>query len=257
MTERSNIMTTTTDELVEGELVPDLADTVAPAPITLFGTDNPNAVIAKATEISNGLARVIRDKGLFASINGKEYVLVEGWTLLGSMLGLFPYTVWTRPLEDGWEARVEARSRDGNAIAAAEAECLRAERKWARSDDYAVRSMAQTRATSKALRLPLGFVMQLAGFEATPADEMPVASEPAPRREPGPESQPWKPTDEQWQEVRTLIRTLERIEPDTDWAGWCREASGGLPAAQLTRGGVDILIRRLQEKLTELAHEET
>ena len=33
--------------------------------------------------------------------------------------------------------------------------------------------MAQTRATSKALRLPLGFVMTLAGLEATPAEEMP------------------------------------------------------------------------------------
>jgi hypothetical protein len=33
--------------------------------------------------------------------------------------------------------------------------------------------MAQTRATSKALRQPLGFVMQLAGFNPTPAEEMP------------------------------------------------------------------------------------
>jgi hypothetical protein len=32
--------------------------------------------------------------------------------------------------------------------------------------------MAQTRAVSKALRLPLGFVMQLAGFNPTPAEEM-------------------------------------------------------------------------------------
>ena len=40
-------------------------------------------------------------------------------------------------------------------------------------DDYALRSMAQTRATSKALRQPLGFVMSLAGFDPTPAEEMP------------------------------------------------------------------------------------
>jgi hypothetical protein len=33
--------------------------------------------------------------------------------------------------------------------------------------------MAQTRATSKALRQPLGFVMTLAGYAATPAEEMP------------------------------------------------------------------------------------
>jgi hypothetical protein len=39
--------------------------------------------------------------------------------------------------------------------------------------------MAQTRATSKALSGPLRFVMTLAGYEATPADEMPH-DEPAP-----------------------------------------------------------------------------
>jgi hypothetical protein len=33
--------------------------------------------------------------------------------------------------------------------------------------------MAQTRAVSKALRAPLGFVMTIAGFEATPQEEMP------------------------------------------------------------------------------------
>ena len=33
--------------------------------------------------------------------------------------------------------------------------------------------MAQTRATSKALRQPLGFVITLAGFDPTPAEEMP------------------------------------------------------------------------------------
>ena len=32
--------------------------------------------------------------------------------------------------------------------------------------------MAQTRAGAKALRMPLGFVVHLAGYEATPAEEM-------------------------------------------------------------------------------------
>ena len=36
--------------------------------------------------------------------------------------------------------------------------------------------MAQTRAVSKALRLPLGFVMSIAGYEATPAEEMPTTN---------------------------------------------------------------------------------
>ena len=41
--------------------------------------------------------------------------------------------------------------------------------------------MAQTRATSKALRLTLGFVMELAGFDATPADEIPRGDGPEAR----------------------------------------------------------------------------
>ena len=65
-------------------------------------------MIVKAADVSNALARVVRDRKLYARISGKEHVLVGGWTLLGSMLGVFPVTVWSRPLEDGWEARVEA-----------------------------------------------------------------------------------------------------------------------------------------------------
>ncbi len=65
---------------------------------------------------------------------------------------------------------------------AADAICSRSESKWQKADDYAVLSMAQTRATSKALRLPLGFVMTLAGFDPTPAEEMttshPLTDEP-------------------------------------------------------------------------------
>lgn len=140
---------------------------------TLFGTTNPAEVIERATEAAQPLAAVVRKQKLTTTISGREHVRVEGWTLLGSMLGVFPVTVWTRKMEDGWEARVEARTRDGSIVGAAEAECLRSESLWKSRDDYALRSMAQTRATSKALRQPLGFVMQLAGFEATPAEEMP------------------------------------------------------------------------------------
>ena len=38
--------------------------------------------------------------------------------------------------------------------------------------DYAICSMAQTRAVGKAYRLSLGWLMKAAGYEATPAEEM-------------------------------------------------------------------------------------
>jgi hypothetical protein len=144
--------------------------------VNLFGDASPVTVVERATEAANALAAVIESKQLFKQIGAKKHVLVEGWTLLGSMLGVFPVVEWTRPVEDGWEARVVARTRNGDEVGAAEAMCSRKEARWKSADDYAIRSMAQTRAVSKALRHPLGFVMTLAGYEATPEAEMPVDS---------------------------------------------------------------------------------
>jgi len=146
---------------------------------TLFGTDNPAEVVERAAKVAATLADLVRKQNLIVRIQQSEHVRVEGWTLLGSMLGVFPVVVWTRPVMVdekvvGWEARVEARTRSGEVVGAAESECLRTEKTWGNRDDYALRSMAQTRAVSKALRLPLGFVMQLAGFNPTPAEEMPM-----------------------------------------------------------------------------------
>lgn len=153
--------------------------------VTLFGTDNPAEVVDRASRVAQTLADIVRKQKLTVRIGNGEHVRVEGWTLLGSMLGVFPVVTWTRPVLEndekvGWEARVEARTRLGETVGAAEAECLRSEKEWGPNptkgkmrDDYALRSMAQTRAVSKAMRMPLGFVMQLAGFNPTPAEEMP------------------------------------------------------------------------------------
>jgi hypothetical protein len=72
-----------------------------------------------------------------------------------------------------YEARVEARTATGLVVGTAEATCSRKESQWAREDDHAVKSMAQTRATSKALKAGTGWLMVLAGYKATPAEEMP------------------------------------------------------------------------------------
>lgn len=157
------------------ELVPQPSP---PSP-TLFRTENPAEVVARAGETANALATVVKKQKLTVKIQGREHVLVEGWTLLGAMLGVFPVCAWSKKLENGWEARVEARTKDGAVIGAAEAMCVRAEKTWSKRDDFALRSMAQTRATSKALRQPLGFVMTMAGFSATPAEEMDAVVEDA------------------------------------------------------------------------------
>ena len=134
---------------------------------------SPQERVAQAVEIAAALSPIIEDRRLYTTIQGKRHVLYEGWTTLGALVGVVPVTAWTRPIEGGWEARVEARTLAGAIVGAAEAECCRAEARWREADDYAIRSMAQTRAGSKALRMPLGFIVHLSGFEATPAEEMP------------------------------------------------------------------------------------
>jgi hypothetical protein len=155
----------------------------AQPPTTLFRTEDPVEVLERASRVAQALKGVIDQQKLVSNIQGREHVRVEGWTTLGSMLGVVPVVVWTRRTDDGWEARVEARTMDGRTVGAAEAMCSKTERTWKSRDDYALRSMAQTRATSKALRGPLGFVVTLAGYEATPAEEMPTGGFDAPVRE--------------------------------------------------------------------------
>lgn len=158
----------------------------------LWGSSDPSVVVERATAVSKALMNVVRSQKLSVQIwaNGKanEYLLIEAWTMLGSMVGIFPRVVWTKPLEQegkrlGWEARVEVVTRDGAIVGAAESMCSRDEstkkrdgaviHRWADADEHAVRSMAQTRATSKALATCLRFVAVLAGFAGTPAEEMP------------------------------------------------------------------------------------
>ena len=166
-------MTASDSRRLEDQLV--TIEPELPASATLYGSDDPEVVVEKATALATALKGVIVAQGLTSKISGKEYVLVEGWTLLGTMLGVFPVCSWTRPMEDGWEARVEARTLSGAIVGAAEAQCRREETNWAAREDFALRSMAQTRATAKALRLPLGYVAKLAGYESTPAEEMMTA----------------------------------------------------------------------------------
>lgn len=198
-------------------------------PTNLFRTDDPVEVVERAGKVADALKGVLVRQGLTANIQGREHVRVEGWTTLGSMLGVVPVCVWTRKLENGWEARVEARTLDGRVVGAAEAECLTTELLWKSRDDYALRSMAQTRATSKALRGPLGFIVTLAGYQAIPAEEMPTAVV-----DPGPPME-LTPTGPQLKYLKTLVtqsgapqRTLRamldqvgasNVQIEAGWAG--------------------------------------
>ena len=92
----------TEPETIEAEVVDELGQALEvhqPAPVNLFRTEEPTEIIRRATETADALAGVIESKKLYALIRGKKHVTLEGWTLLGSMLGVFPVAVWSKPLE--------------------------------------------------------------------------------------------------------------------------------------------------------------
>jgi hypothetical protein len=151
--------------------------------MTLFGDATPHAIVARATAIADVIAPLIRERQLAKRIGQSEHVFLEGWTLAGTMLGVFAVTVSSGPILDpeyievGYEATVEARTMAGTIVGRADAQCTRDENaKWRDAPSFQLRSMAITRASSKALRMPLGFVMKLAGYDTTPAEEMEAAA---------------------------------------------------------------------------------
>jgi hypothetical protein len=166
----SNTDTNGNGEIVEAVVV----QSQELAPAGLFKTDDPVEVVERATRVADSLKDVISQRELYTMIQGKPHVRVEGWQLVGAMLGVTAVCVETVEVEGGWKATVEARTADGRVIGSASALCTKNEKRgpWKSADDYARLSMAQTRATSKALKGPLGFVISLAGYQTTPAEEM-------------------------------------------------------------------------------------
>ena len=152
---------------------------IVPQEMVQLGTLHvaPEAVIERATAISKALARVIEDRKLYKQIGQKRHVLVEGWNTLGAMVGISPKEREVKKTIDGdvieYEAYIDlVRNDDGKVIGGASSICRTTENNWSNKPLYAVRSMAVTRATGKAFRLKLSWIMELAGFSPTPAEEM-------------------------------------------------------------------------------------
>jgi hypothetical protein len=160
-----------TDQVIDATVEPS-TDLVPVPPAALFAADSPAQVVDRATEVADALRDVLRNQNLTQNIKGREHVKVEGWQLAGALLGVTAICTSTEPIANGYKATVEARTPDGHVQGRADAICTHDEQKWKDRDDYALLSMAQTRATSKALKGPLGFVVSLAGYATTPSEEM-------------------------------------------------------------------------------------
>lgn len=134
----------------------------------------PSDMIVRASEVATALAQVVKDRKLSRNISGREYVYVEGWATMGAMIGILPREVNVVEHDNGdFEAVVELiRVNDGAVVGQGSAIVGYEEPTWAKRPRYAKRSMAITRATGKAYRLGFSWIMALAGYAPTPAEEM-------------------------------------------------------------------------------------
>lgn len=134
----------------------------------------------QSLKVAELLQRFVKEKKLTANIKGKDYPLVEAWLFAGSQLGLYPILIEVQNLskdsEVKYQATVEVRRLDNDKVMSKGiAICTNKEASKRLFDEYAILSMAQTRAEGKAFRMLLSWIMKAAGFEATPAEEMDFA----------------------------------------------------------------------------------
>jgi hypothetical protein len=144
----------------------------APASLAEFNPRDPQTLLATAAQ----LAQFVKDNNLASSIKGRSYVQCEGWQFLFAVAGLDVLCAKPVRLDRAGEVCYEAEARlfdqNGREVGYGYALCSDAEstkRGWA---EYAIASMAQTRAIGKGGRNRFSFVMKAAGFEPTPAEEM-------------------------------------------------------------------------------------
>ena len=136
--------------------------------------------IAKSDEtmhLAIDLAKFIKENKLYQNIQGKEYVNVEGWQYAGSRLGILPVVEHVINVSTDTELKYQAKVnllnlRTEQIVGAGFAICSNKEQGKKFYQEFAIASMAQTRAIGKAYRNILAWMIRAAGYEATPAEEM-------------------------------------------------------------------------------------
>lgn len=185
----------------------------------------PKAIIEEAKIAADALMQAVRDKNWVQRYGSKEHLFFEAWSFLASMYRVCPRVRETRIIQvgdvTGFEAFAEAfHIPSGIVISTADAMCLDDEDNWDLRPKYEwrlppggskkertkvsdekvplfqLRSMAQTRAMSKALRAPFSWIVAMAGYAPTAAEDGPgmEPEESAPPR--GPQNPQQKPMND-------------------------------------------------------------
>jgi hypothetical protein len=151
----------------------------------------PAEMVAVASQLATILKDIVDRQRLYATISNKRYPTVEAWMTIARMDNVVAREAQP-PLrhDDGsYEGFAELiRLSDGMVIGRASALCgTQGDSPWDKRPEPSRRSMAVTRATSRAFRQQYSWIMALAGYEPTPAEEMP--------RDEGPKTVVWSKAD--------------------------------------------------------------
>ena len=127
---------------------------------------------------------IVEAQQLFTMIGPSKHLNHEAWETIAAGYGLtaaVDKTIyhWKKESEEDngdelfmVEAHAVVLDRDGTVRGGAIAVCGRDEPNWATKPVHQVASMAGTRASAKALRLMLSWVVEIAGYEPTPSEEI-------------------------------------------------------------------------------------
>ena len=155
--------------------------------------------IAKSDEtldLAKDLAKFIKENKLSTQVQGKEFVNVEGWQYAGSRLGIVPIVEHVINVSSEQEIKYQAKvtlfdMRSQHTVGAGFAICSNKESGKKFYQEFAIASMAQTRAIGKAYRNILAWIIRAAGYEPTPAEEMEYTGNvPTPAAAPAPVVEP-------------------------------------------------------------------
>ncbi len=146
--------------------------------------------LTQAKKLGQELANFAEQNNLLVEIAGKKYMMVEGWQFIGTQIGLTDIVKYcdrvepsefelNRLKEDSltyneikYKAVVEVINQNGTVISKGFAFASNKEKKKTSFEEYAIASMAQTRAIGKAYRNFLAWIVKMAGYEATPFEEV-------------------------------------------------------------------------------------
>jgi hypothetical protein len=145
-------------------------NTIAPV---LVQELTPNDRLNRDLAVAKSLTDFIGQTDMALNIKGNRYIKAEAWNYIFSLFDLRPIITKTGMIADGtYKARCELLDKNDKIVVAADAVCSKSEYAKRTFDDYALLSMAETRAVAKAGRLKFGYFVSLAGFNPTPAEEI-------------------------------------------------------------------------------------